>query len=94
MRNHNRLRFHNNPNLPNEKIPLTQLQSGEIGIVAGISGGHSLMSRMVSFGFTPGVEVTLLQNVGHGPLIACVRGVHVALGRCEAGNIIVQRQAL
>jgi ferrous iron transport protein A len=74
-----------------DNIPLCELQTGERGVVTGIRGGQRLMCRMVSMGFTPGVEITLLQNYGHGPLIAFLRGAHVALGRGEAGHIIVQR---
>jgi Fe2+ transport system protein FeoA len=42
-------------------------------------------------GFTPGAEVTVLQNFGRGPLIARVRDARIALGRGEARKIQVRR---
>jgi Fe2+ transport system protein FeoA len=42
-------------------------------------------------GFTPGAEVTVLQNFGRGPLIARVRDARIALGRGEARRIQVRR---
>jgi Fe2+ transport system protein FeoA len=48
---------------------------------------------MSSMGFTPGVEVHIIQNFGYGPLIAGVRDTRVALGRNEAGRIQVRVRA-
>jgi len=41
-------------------------------------------------GFTPGIEVILLQNIGRGLLIARVRETRLALGRGEAEKILVR----
>jgi Fe2+ transport system protein FeoA len=57
-----------------------------------MDGGRGLLCRMTSLGFTPGVEVTVVQNYGHGPLIARVRDARIALGRGEAGKIYVRRR--
>lgn len=43
--------------------------------------------RAAALGLTPGVQVTMLQNYGHGPLIISVRGTRLALGRGEALKI-------
>ncbi|HDQ71675.1 MAG TPA: ferrous iron transport protein A [Chloroflexi bacterium] len=75
----------------NGVIPLSGLRTGERGIVVGLNGGRGILSRMASLGFTPGAEVTVLQNFGRGPLIARVRDARVALGRGEAGKIRVRR---
>jgi Fe2+ transport system protein FeoA len=72
-------------------VPLSALRAGEQGVVAGMQGGRGLLCRMASLGFTPGAEVTVVQNYGRGPLIACVRDARVALGRGEAGKIRVRR---
>jgi ferrous iron transport protein A len=48
---------------------------------------------MTSLGFTPGAEVTVVQNYGRGPLIARVRDARIALGRGEAGKIYVRRSS-
>lgn len=73
-------------------LPLSDLRPGQRGRVAKLSGGRGLVSRMVSLGFTPGAMVTMVQNYGHGPLIASVREGRVALGRGEAQKITVLRE--
>lgn len=70
--------------------PLSDLQSGQQGQVGQLCGGHALVNRMVSLGFTPGTEVVVLQNYGRGPLIVRVREARVALGRREAGQVLVK----
>jgi Fe2+ transport system protein FeoA len=50
--------------------------------------------RLTSLGFTPGVEVYMVQNFGLGPLIVLVRGTRVALGRGEAHKIQVERKPI
>jgi ferrous iron transport protein A len=82
------------PPLPpeNGSVPLSALHAGEQGVVAGMGGGRGLLCRMTSLGFTPGAEVTVVQNYGHGPLIARVRDARIALGRGEAGKIYVRRK--
>ncbi len=72
-------------------VPLSALRTGEEGVIAELTGGHSLCSRMVSLGLTPGASVTVLQNFGRGPLIVRVRDTRVALGRGEAGKVLVRR---
>ena len=71
--------------------PLNALGVGERGVVVGMNGGRGLLCRMTSLGFTPGAEVTVMQNYGHGPLICRVRNARIALGRGEAGRIFVRR---
>ena len=71
--------------------PLNALDVGERGVVVGMDGGRGLLCRMTSLGFTPGAEVTVMQNYGHGPLICRVRNARIALGRGEAGRIYVRR---
>ena len=75
----------------NANVPLSALRAGEQGVVVELSGGRGLLGRMASLGFTPGAEVNVVQNFGHGPLIALVRDTRVALGRGEAGKIRVRR---
>jgi Fe2+ transport system protein FeoA len=48
---------------------------------------------MASLGFTPGADVSVIQNFGRGPLIALVRGARIALGRGEAQRIRVRKDA-
>jgi Fe2+ transport system protein B len=41
---------------------------GERGVVRLLCGREEFTHRMVALGFTPGVEVTVVQNYGHGPM--------------------------
>ena len=76
----------------NNSVPLSALRPGERGVVAELVGGRGLLGRMTSLGFTPGAEVTVVQNFGRGPLIVRVRDARVALGRGEAGRVHVRRR--
>lgn len=73
-----------------QELPLSQLPAGVTAQVTQVHGGHGLVNRIACLGFTPGAEVKLLQNYGHGPLIALVRGARLALGRGEAEQILVR----
>jgi len=73
------------------RISLSEMMAGEDAIVLAIQGGRMVSSRLASLGFTPGVQVNMVQNYGRGPLIVIVRGTRVALGRGEAFKIIVKR---
>ena len=45
---------------------------------------------MANLGFTAGASVTVRQNYGRGPIVVALRGTLVALGRAEAGRILVR----
>lgn len=74
------------------ELQLTALGKGEHAFVSALSGGRTVSNRLVSLGFTPGVELDMVQNFGHGPLIVSVRGTRVALGRGEAAKILVRKE--
>ena len=74
-------------------VALSEVRAGERGVVAALNGGRGLLSRMASLGFTPGAEVTVVQNFRRGPLIAQVRGARIALGRGEAAQVRVRRES-
>ena len=73
-------------------VPLDALGPGEQGVVVEMNGGRGVLGRMAALGFTPGVEVTVVQNFGRGSLIARVRDARIALGRGEAGRLYVRRR--
>jgi ferrous iron transport protein A len=81
------------PTSEGDVVPLSELAPGEAGVVVDLGGGSWVLGRMTSLGFTPGAGVREVQNRGHGPLIACVRDIRVALGRHQAGHVIVRRTA-
>ncbi|MGD2176461.1 MAG: FeoA family protein [Anaerolineae bacterium] len=78
----------------NDKVvSLSILHAGEHGEVVRLAGGHGILSRMTALGFTPGADVTVIQNYGRGPLIARVRNARIALGRGEARRVYVRRRS-
>ena len=80
------------PGSSKEVVSLSALHSGEHGEVVELGGGRCVLSRMTALGFTPGADVTVVQNYGRGPLIARVRDAHIALGRGEAKRVYVRRK--
>jgi len=70
--------------------PLNDLETGERGVVRQLRGGREFTSRVATLGFTPGVEVTVVQNYGRGPILVTVRDTHIALGRGEALKVLVE----
>jgi ferrous iron transport protein A len=70
-------------------VSLTALNTGQVGFIHALRGGHRLKARLAALGFTLGAPVTVNRNYGYGPIIVSVRGAQVALGRGEAGHILV-----
>jgi ferrous iron transport protein A len=75
----------------NEKVKaISDLPTGERGVVRLLRGGDEFNHRMAALGFTPGVEVTVVQNYRHGPILVAVRDTQIALGRGEALRVLVK----
>jgi ferrous iron transport protein B len=72
------------------QVVLADLPLGARGAVACLHGGNDFIGRMTALGFTPGAEVGVVQNEGHGPLLVTVRGARMALGRGAAFKIAVK----
>jgi len=70
--------------------PLSELETGETAIVQDLRGGYGFRSRLAVLGFTPGVKITMLQNLSHGPIIVNLRDTRIALGRGEAKRVLVK----
>lgn len=70
---------------------LTELHTGDRGIIWTLEPGKTINSRLSTLGFTPGAEIIMTHNYGRGPLVVTVRGARVALGRQEARRIHIQR---
>jgi DtxR family Mn-dependent transcriptional regulator len=77
---------------PEDVVPLSRLAPGEVGAVRSFLAGRGLVARCLALGFTPGVDVQMVQNVGQGPVIVLVRDTRVALGRGQAQKILVTRK--
>lgn len=69
---------------------LSAVPASARALVREVRGGRGFTSRVVSLGFTPGAEVTVVQNYGRGPIMVEVRQSRVALGRGEAHRIWVE----
>jgi ferrous iron transport protein B len=69
---------------------LLELKNSEHGVVRHVRGGHLFTGRLATMGFTPGVEITIARNDGHGPILVVARGARLALGRGEAAKIMVE----
>ena len=70
---------------------LAEIKTGEHIMFLAIHADKGVASRLTSLGFTPGVDVEMVQNYGYGPLVVTVRGTRVALGRREAQRIFVKK---
>jgi len=75
-------------------IPLSELRTGNHGVLEFMRAGRGLSSRLTSLGLTPGTDVVVLQNYGHGPMIVNVRGTHVALSRGLARHLLIKVEEL
>jgi ferrous iron transport protein A len=76
----------------NPPIDLTDLAIGETGVVSDLPRGNRIAARFLALGFTLGVDVKMIQNFGHGPVIVLVRDTRVALGRSEAQRLRLIRK--
>ena len=73
-------------------VTLLELKPGERATFLGVHAGQSIWGRLIAMGFTPGVEVKMMQNYRRGPLLVAVRGTFVALGRGEAARVMIERR--
>jgi Fe2+ transport system protein FeoA len=71
-------------------VALSTLPAGKQAMVHSLIGGHEFCSRVANLGFTPGAQLKVLQNHGHGPVLVALRGTMVALGRSEAAKVVVR----
>jgi ferrous iron transport protein A len=72
-------------------VAVSELRPDQAGTIVDLSGGRTFMARLLALGCSPGTEVEMVHNSGHGPLIVSVRGTRVALGRGEAERVQVKR---
>jgi len=71
------------------KLLLSEVESGATVVLVSMQGGHGFLSRLAALGFTPGTRLQVIQNLGHGPMIVCLRDTRIALGRGESQKIRV-----
>lgn len=73
-----------------QTVCLADLPVGQRATVLALTGGHGFLGRMAALGFTPGAEVAVIRNSGHGPLIVSVLDTFIALGRGQAQHVHVR----
>jgi ferrous iron transport protein A len=76
--------------LVEKALSLSAVPRGRSVQIKEIRGGHQILSRLGSLGFTPGARLKVIQNYGRGPIIVHLRDTRVALGRGEALKILVE----
>ena len=69
--------------------PINTLKKGEQGLIKKITGGPRFIQRALSMGFSIDTGVQMIRNTWKGPVIVFVQDSEIALGRQEAGNILV-----
>ena len=73
------------------QLTLTEMRTGQTGIVVGVLGGHGLIQRLDALGIRPGKKVTKLSStLFRGPVMLRVNNTQVAVGFGMARKIIVE----
>lgn len=70
--------------------PLVHLPPGSRAVVVDLPHARGLAKRLIALGLTPGAELVVLRNWGHGPLLIEVHGARLALGRGQAARVGVE----
>ena len=72
-------------------LKLTQLKSGQKGVIVQVQGGAGLIRRLESMGVRPGKKITKVSaQFWRGPQIVKVDNSQVAIGFGMAGRILVE----
>ena len=72
-------------------LPLTQMQSGQSGVLAEISGGYGLVNRLDALGLRPGRRITKVSSMlMRGPITVQIDRTEVAIGFGIARKLMVR----
>jgi len=72
-------------------VPLTQMQSGQSGVVAGIAGGFGAARRLENMGIRPGKKITKVSGMFlRGPVTVQVGHTQASIGFGMASKIMVE----
>ena len=70
---------------------LTDLDSGEQGIIAALEGGWGIQERLRSMGLAEGQKIVKLSALAlGGPIVISVNRTQIAIGRGMARKILVR----
>ena len=74
-----------------ERIPLTDMGTGEIGTVVEFFGGRGVYDRLRALGIRHGVKITKVSGAfTRGPVVLQVGGTQAALGFGISYKVIVE----
>ena len=74
-----------------QRIPLTDVESGETATVVEILGGMEMQNRLRALGIRNGVKVTKVSGAfARGPVVLQVGGTQAALGFGVSYKVIVE----
>ncbi len=71
-------------------LPLSMLPSGKNASIRRLAEGEKVRERLMSMGFIPGIDVSVVRNDRHGPLIISLLNSRVIIGRGMAQKILVE----
>ena len=73
------------------QVTLTQMHTGQSGMVVGIRGGHGMVNRLDALGIRPGKRIAKVSSMFmRGPVTIQVDRARVAVGFGMANRIIVE----
>lgn len=73
------------------RVPLTEMKSGESGIVVNVLGGHGFVSRLNAMGIRLCKKITKVSSMlMRGPITINVDNTTIAIGHGMAQRIIVE----
>lgn len=74
-----------------QRIPLTDMETGEAGTVAEILGGRGIRNRLRGLGIRPGVKVTKVTAASaRGPVVVQVGGTQASFGFGVSYKIVME----
>lgn len=78
--------------MPDRKqMTLTQMRTGQSGIVVQIQGGHGMVNRLSALGIRPGKRITKVSGgLMRGPVTVQIDGTQVAIGFGMARRITAE----
>jgi len=71
-------------------VPLGKVRVNTRAVVNSIPGNKKFVTKAIGMGITIGSEVFVVRNHKMGPVIIFLRDSSIALGRKEAGDILVE----
>lgn len=71
-------------------MPLSMVQVARRVRIIAVEAGHGLQGRLAAMGLIPGVEIEVLRNSMHGPVLIAVKGSRIMRGRGMAQKIMVE----